>query len=211
MLFERENAALLLIDLQVGFCSPDGHTGKRLDVSGFQPVLQSARRLIDVARETEIPVICTTMAFAPDYSNGGLTTSHLRPELKPRNALRADMPDAEIMPELGLQPEDTVIEKQRYSAMIKSPLPALIEERGYDSFIVGGVTTSMCVESTVRDLGMMDYRTFIVPETCGDLRPDYHERSLQMFASAFGRVVPEVDMIEAMRAGQSEFPHQTVF
>ncbi len=211
MLFERDSAALLLIDLQVGFCSPDGHTGKRLDVSGFQPVLQSARRLIDGARETGIPVICTTMAFAPDYSNGGLTTSDLRPNLKPMNALRADMPDAEIMPELGLQPEDTVIEKQRYSAMIKSPLPALIEERGIECLIVGGVTTSMCVESTVRDLGMMDYRTFVVPEACGDLRPDYHERSLQMFASAFGRVVPEADMLEGMRAGKTEFPHQTVF
>lgn len=211
MQFERDKAALLLIDLQVGFCSPDGHTGKRLDVSGFQPVLKSARRLIDAARGVEIPVIFTTMAFAPDYSNGGLTTSELRPNLPKMNALRADMPDAEIMPELGIQDSDTLIEKQRYSAMIKSPLPNIIEERGIECLVVGGVTTSMCVESTVRDLGMMDYRTFVVPEACGDLRPDYHERSLQMFASAFGRVVPEEDMIAAMREGSVDFLHQMYF
>jgi nicotinamidase-related amidase len=211
MLFEREKAALLLIDLQIGFCSPEGHTGKRLDVSGFQPVLKSARRLIDAARGVDIPVIFTTMAFAPDYSNGGLTTSELRPNLPEMNALRADMPDAEIMPELGMQDSDTLIEKQRYSAMIKSPLPGILEERGIECLVVGGVTTSMCVESTVRDLGMMDYRTFVVPEACGDLRPDYHERALQMFASAFGRVVPEGDMIAAMREGSIDFQHQMFF
>ena len=75
MRFETKSTALLLIDLQVGFCSPEGHTGRRLDVSGFEPVLASAKRLAEAARAAGMPVIFTTMAFAPDYSNGGLTTS----------------------------------------------------------------------------------------------------------------------------------------
>ena len=99
------------------------------------------------------------------------------------------------------QPEDIIVEKQRYSAMIKSPLPALLEGRNIKGVIVSGVTTSMCVESTVRDLAMMDYRTFVVPEACGDLKPDFHDRAMQLFALAFGRVVPEADMIAAMNAG----------
>ncbi|MDG2244698.1 MAG: cysteine hydrolase family protein [Rhodospirillaceae bacterium] len=208
MHFNTKTAALLLIDLQVGFCSPDGHTGRRLDVSGFEPVLKSAKRLAHVARAAGMPVIYTTMAFAPDYSNGGLTTTELRPNLKEENALRADQPDRDIMPELEPQPEDTILEKQRYSAMIKSPLPALLEELNIEGVVVGGVTTSMCVESTVRDLAMMDYRVFVVPEMCGDLKPDFHDRAMQMFALAFGRVVPEVDMISAMNAGSEDFPHQ---
>lgn len=208
MRFEAKNSALLLIDLQVGFCAPEGHTGQRLDVSGFAPVLASSKRLAQVARSAGMPVIFTTMAFAPDYSNGGLTTSELRPNLAQENALRADMPDREIMLELALEPTDLVIEKQRYSAMIKSPLPALLEERGISSMIVGGVTTSMCVESTVRDLAMMDYRTFVVPEACGDLRPDFHDRAMQLFAMAFGRVVPETEMVSAIQAGSADFPHQ---
>lgn len=210
MRFEAKTSALLLIDLQVGFCSPDGHTGQRLDVSGFRPVLSSAKRLAEAARGAGMPVIFTTMAFAPDYANGGLTTTDLRPNLAKENALRADMPDREIMPELEVGPDDIIIEKQRYSAMIKSSLPALLEKRGIDGLVVGGVTTSMCVESTVRDLGMMDYRTFVVPEACGDLRPDFHDRALQLFAMAFGRVVPEADMCAAIRAGSADFPHQAM-
>ncbi|NKB43823.1 MAG: isochorismatase family protein [Alphaproteobacteria bacterium] len=208
MHFNTKTAALLLIDLQVGFCSPDGHTGRRLDVSGFKPVLNSAKRLAIAARAAGMPVIYTTMAFAPDYSNGGLTTSELRPNLKEENALRADQPDREIMPALDPQPEDIIVEKQRYSAMIKSPLPAILEEWKIEGVVVGGVTTSMCVESTVRDLAMMDYRVFVVPETCGDLKADFHDRAMQMFALAFGRVVPEADMISAIKAGSEEFPHQ---
>lgn len=210
MRFEAESAALLLIDLQVGFCSPEGHTGKKMDVSGFQPVLASASRLAAASRNAGIPVIFTTMAFAPDYSNGGLTTSELRPNLSVENALRDDRPDREIMPILNPQPEDEIIEKQRYSAMIKSPLPALLENRGIDRLIVGGVTTSMCVESTVRDLAMMDYRVFVVPESCGDLRPDFHENSMYMFKSAFGRVVPEIEMLQAIEDGAADFAHQTL-
>ncbi len=210
MKFERKSAALLLIDLQVGFCSPEGHTGQKIDVSGFEPVLESARRLAEASRAVGMPVIFTTMAFAPDYSNGGLTTSELRPNLPVENALRADMPDREIMPILAPQPEDDIIEKQRYSAMIKSPLPALLEKRGIDRLVVGGVTTSMCVESTVRDLAMMDYRTFVVPEACGDLRADWEEKTMDIIKSAFGRVVPETDMIAAINAGSAVFEHQTL-
>ena len=210
MLFQTSSAALLLVDLQVGFCSPDGHTGRKVDVTGFETVLGSARRLIDAARDAGVPVIFTSMAFAPDYSNGGLTTSELRPNLREEGALRDDKPDREIMPVLNPQPEDDIIEKQRYSAMIKSPLPALLKTRGIDRLIVGGVTTSMCVESTVRDLAMMDYRVFVVPEACGDLRPEFHENALYMFKTAFGRVVPETEMTAAMKATSANFPHQTL-
>ena len=94
--------------------------------------------------------------------------------------------------------------------MIKSPLPALLEARHIDRVVVGGVTTSMCVESTVRDLAMMDYRTFVVPEACGDLRSDFHDRAMELFKLAFGRVVPEIDMLAAMSAGSAEFEHQTL-
>jgi nicotinamidase-related amidase len=208
MLFQAKTSALLLIDLQVGFCSPAGHTGQRTDVSGFEPVLQSAKRLADSSRKAGMPVIFTTMAFASDYSNGGLTTSELRPNLSEENALRADRPDRNIMPSLEVHSSDIVIEKQRYSAMMKSPLPDLLQQQKIESLVVGGVTTSMCVESTVRDLAMMDYRTFVVPEACGDLKRDFHDRAMELFALAFGRVVPELDMVDAIKAGVADFAHQ---
>ena len=57
---------------------------------------------------------------------------------------------------------------------------------------------------------MMDYRVFVVPEACGDLRPEFHENALYMFKTAFGRVVPETEMTAAMKATSANFPHQTL-
>jgi len=207
MLFETHKAALLLIDLQYGFCSPDGHTGKKVDVSGFASVLRSAERLSSSARKAGMPIIFTTMAFSPDYKDGGLTTSDLRPNIPIENALRADNQDSEIMPVLKIESQDILIKKQRYSVMIKTSLPEILEQRNIECLVVGGVTTSMCVESSVRDLAMMDYKVFVIPECCGDIRQDFHDRSMELFSKAFGRVVNENEMISTIEEGEKTFPH----
>jgi len=209
MYFDPKSAALILIDLQVGFCGKEGHTSKQgRNVSEFKSVLDSAGRLAAAARLAGMPVILTRMAYAPDYSNGGLTTSALRPNLERDGALRVDRPDADIMPELDAQSSDIILDKQRYSALIKTDLEQILVQRKIDSIVVGGVTTSMCVESTVRDLAMHDYKCFIVSEACGDLNPDWGKRAMELFAMAFGRVVSETDILAAIKANGREFTIQ---
>jgi ureidoacrylate peracid hydrolase len=212
MKFDAAAAVLLLIDLQRGFCGADGSSGRRgRDVSVLAPALAGAARLLAAARAARIPVIYTRMAFAPDYADGGLLTAELRPHLKPNNDLRIDTPDADIMPEVAPQPGELVIDKQRYSAVLRTGLESWIRGRGRDCVIVGGVTTGMCVESTVRDLGQRDFRVFVVPEACGDFNPDNHRRALDTFALAFGRVVTATQMIAAMAAGRGDFPIDSRF
>jgi len=209
MYFDPKSAALILIDLQVGFCGEEGHTAKQgRNVSEFKSVLDSAGRLAAAVRLAGMPVILTRMVYAPDYSNGGLTTSALRPNLERDGALRVDSPDADIMPELNAQSSDIILDKQRYSALIKTELAQILVQKKIDSVVVGGVTTSMCVESTVRDLAMYDYKCFIVPEACGDLNPDWGERAMELFAMAFGRVVSETEIIDAIKANGREFAIQ---
>jgi len=206
MKFEVSSAVLLLIDMQQGFCGAQGSSGRRgRDVSVLKPSVESAARLLPVCRAAKIPVIYTRMAFAPDYADGGLLTAELRPGLKKNNDLRADMPDADIMPEIAPLPGDLIINKQRYSAVLRTELEPWLRARGRDCVIVGGVTTGMCVESTVRDLGQRDFKVFVVPEACGDFNADNQKRSLDVFALAFGRVVPEQKMIAAVKTGAADF------
>jgi len=207
MKFDATRAVLLLIDMQQGFCGANGSSGRRgRDVTVLKPAVDSAARLLPVCRAAKIPVVFTRMAFAPDYSDGGLLTAELRPHLKPNNDLRAALPDAEIMPEIAPLPTERVLNKQRYSAVIKTDLESWLRARGRDSLIVGGVTTGMCVESTVRDLGQLDFKVFVVPEACGDFNAENHKRAMDTFALAFGRVVPETQMIAAVKAGGAQFP-----
>ena len=193
--------------MQQGFCGATGSSGRRgSDVTVLKPAVESAARLLPVARAAKIPVVYTRMAFAPDYKNGGLLTEELRPNLKRKNDLRDDTPDADIMPEIAPRPGDLVMNKQRYSALIKTDLEFWLRSRGRTCIIVGGVTTGMCVESTVRDLGQNDFKVFVVPEACGDFNADNHKRSMDVFAMAFGRVVPEQKMIAAIKSGSADFP-----
>jgi ureidoacrylate peracid hydrolase len=207
MKFDATRAVLLLVDLQRGFCADDGSSGRRgRDMTPMTTALAGAARLLPVAREAKIPVIFTRMAFAPDYADGGLLTAELRPGLKRKGDLRIDKPDADIMPEIAPMPGELVISKQRYSAVLRTELEPWLRARGRDCVIVGGVTTGMCVESTVRDLGQRDFKVFVVPEAVGDFSPDTQKRCLDVFAMAFGRVVPEAEMIAAMRTGHADFP-----
>jgi nicotinamidase-related amidase len=206
MKFDASMAVLLLVDMQQGFCGAQGSSGRRgRDVSVLKPAVDSAARILPVCRAAKIPVIFTRMAFAPDYSDGGLLTAELRPHLKPNNDLRVDTSDAEIMPDIAPLPGELIINKQRYSAVLRTELDTWLRSRGRNCIIVGGVTTGMCVESTVRDLGQRDFKVFVVPEACGDFNADNHKRSLDVFALAFARVVPEQKMIAAVKAGGADF------
>ncbi|MDX2224847.1 MAG: isochorismatase family cysteine hydrolase [Rhodospirillaceae bacterium] len=205
MKFDPSAAVLLLIDIQQGFCGPE-RAGVKRDTSVLRPAVEGAAKLLKVAREANIPVIYTSMAFAPDYADGGLLTRELRPNLKKKNELRRDTKDAEIMPEIAPEPGDLVIYKQRYSAVIKTDLEFWLRSRGRHCVIVGGVTTGMCVESTVRDLAQLDFHVFVVPEACGDMNPDTHKRAMDVFAMAFGRVVPLEQMAAAINAGGADIP-----
>ncbi|MBL8644083.1 MAG: cysteine hydrolase, partial [Rhodospirillaceae bacterium] len=169
MKFETSRAACLLIDLQQGFCGSAGASGRRgRDVSVLQSAVTGAAKVLPAVRAAHIPVIYTRMAFAPDYADGGLLTSQLRPNLKRHGDLRRDTVDAEIMPEIAPQPGDVMIDKQRYSAVINTDLEGWLRRNNKTCIIVGGVTTGMCVESTVRDLGQRDFQVFVVPEMCAD-------------------------------------------
>ena len=149
MKFDAASAVLLLIDMQQGFCGAQGSSGRRgRDVSVLTPAVECAARLLPACRAAKIPVIFTRMAFAPNYSDGGLLTTDLRPHLKPNNDLRADLPDADIMPQIAPLPGELIINKQRYSAVLRTELDTWLRSRGRDCIIVGGVTTGMCVESS---------------------------------------------------------------
>jgi ureidoacrylate peracid hydrolase len=204
MKFVARDAALILVDLQQGFC---GSRPGRRDAAVLRPALASAARIVPVARAAGLPVVFTRMSFAPDYSDGGLLTAELRPGLKRKNHLRRDTVDAEIMPELGpLMPGDLLLDKQRYSAVINTSLVDWLKAGGRSSVVVAGVTTGMCVESTVRDLAQRDFRVFVVDDACADFDPANHRRVMDTFALAFGRVVSEKDIVAALQAGTAEFP-----
>jgi ureidoacrylate peracid hydrolase len=160
--------------------------------------------LADAARAKGIPVIWTKIALRPDYADGGLMIHEIRPGLKEAGGIKAGTDDAALLPEAVVASEDYVIDKPRNSAFFSSGLESLLHALDIRCLMMGGVTTSMCVESTARDAGQRDYRTFVVRDACGDFAEARHDASLEAIAFGFGRVISHNEALSALDAGEAD-------
>jgi ureidoacrylate peracid hydrolase len=170
MLLQSDGTALIVVDMQNGFCHPEGSFAKLgLDVSMTNAAIGGCRRLIEAARNAAVPIVFTRYVYRPDYRDGGVLVHELMPALKDANSLAAGTWDAEIVEELAPASEDFVVDKNRYSAFYGSGLEPILTSLSIGSVVICGVTTNMCVETTARDASQRDYRTFVVSDATGEL------------------------------------------
>jgi ureidoacrylate peracid hydrolase len=164
---------------------------------------RAARRcdaLASAARAAGVPVAWTRMMLKPDYSDGGIVT-RLRPGLMKAGGLRAGTQDVELCSLVHAEPGDLFIDKSRHSSLYATGLEDILRQRRIHRVVVGGVTTSMCVETTVRDLAQRDYEVAVIEEACADFDPARHAASLAVMGFGFARVLPE-SAVPALFAGQ---------
>ena len=182
--------ALLAIDLQRAFCDGEGSMARQgRDIEPLRVAAGNADDLAKRARQAGITVIWTRMMFASDYSDGGQLAATIRPNLVKAGALRRGSGDEAFSALAHPEPEDIVIDKPRFSAWIGTSLEVVLRSGGYKRIIVCGVTTPMCVESTVRDLGQRDYETFVVEDACADFETGRHEASIAAMEFGFATII----------------------
>lgn len=192
--------ALLVIDMQNAFCRDEGSMARiGFDVEPLRAPIPQIQQLVQAARDTKAPVIFTRYVYQPDYSDGGILISELFPQIKEQGGLLSGTWDSEIIDELQPAVKDIVIDKNRYSAFYNTPLDSILQELGIDTLVVTGVTTNMCVESTVRDAHYRDYRVLVVREATGEVDPARYENSLLAIQYGFGRVISSAEALELLR------------
>lgn len=205
--FASDDTVLLAIDFQRAFCARDGSVARQgRDIATCVAAAERAYDLIGTARAAGLPVIWTRMAYRPDYSDGGILVHDLRPGMKTAGSLRDGTPDAELMPDAPVETEDIVIDKNRYSAFIGTNLDSVLRDLGARNILVTGVTTSMCVETTVREASQRDYMPYVVPEACADFAPGRHEASLAALEFGFARMLPFDDALAVLSAASAALP-----
>ena len=176
---------LLLIDLQRAFCDEDGSTGLQgHDTAPLASAARECQRLADIAHAHAVPVAWTRMMLRPDYRDGG-TLLAMRPNLERMGALRRGTPDVELSRLVTPADGDVIIDKPRYSSLYATSLEAHLRSLRIDRIVVGGVTTSMCVETTVRDLSQRDYDVVVAEDACADFDRARHAGSLAAMAFGF--------------------------
>jgi ureidoacrylate peracid hydrolase len=193
------SVALLIVDMQNGFCHPDGSFAKAgADVSGMNAAIDGCVRIVDAARANGIPVIFTKAIHQP-----GLTDWKVLSELPMFAGLRdvgsceEGSWDAELVDELKVGQDDLLFTKSRFSPFVETDIETRLREMGIENLVVGGVGTSACVESSVRDASQREFRTYVVAEATGDISPASREHSMQIMGNLFGWTTTADDVVQA--------------
>lgn len=190
MQLDKDNAALIVIDMQNSFCKADGKVADiGLDTTACQAVISPCSDVLSIARGAAIPIIFTRYVYAPDYADGGVMIEHLMPQLKDVEALQTGSSDADIVPELTPASGEHIIDKNRPSAFYGTRLDELLATLDRRQLLVCGVTTNCCVESTVRDASHRDMQVFVVGDACAELDAQRHAVSLQTMDMLFADVI----------------------
>jgi len=182
---ERQGAgrrpALLVIDMSLGFTSPDSPL-----VCDLDDVVEAIEKLLAAARANGLPVVFTTVS----YGEGEKTVAKAFIDKVPiLLTLAAGSPFTEIDPRLAPLPEEPVLNKLFASAFFGTPLQSLLAAHGCDSVIVTGASTSGCVRASAVDVLQNGYRLLVPREAVGDRNPAAHGQALYDIDAKYGDVV----------------------
>jgi len=209
--FDPGATALIVIDMQRDFVEPGGF-GAALgnDVMPLQGIVPATARLIAAARAAGLPVIHTRECHRSDLSdcppaklNRGAPSLRIGDPGPMGRILSAGEPGAEIVPELAPAPGETVIDKPGKGAFHATPLSQVLQDLGTRSLILAGVTTEVCVQTTMREANDRGFECLLAEDATESYFPAFKSATLEMIR-AQGAIVgwtATVDQIAEVLGG----------
>ena len=221
---DPDRSAVIVVDMENDFAAKGGMFDRAgVDVSGAQKAIGPTAKVLAAARQAGLKIVYLKMGYRPDLSDLGATdsvnrTRHLKfgvgqkiqtPDGRESRLLIRDTWDTDIVPELKPQASDIVIYKTRFSGFYQTDLDATLKKFGIKYLIVTGVTTSICVESTVRDAMFRDYLCVMLRDCMSepighDLPRTNHDASLLNAEVLLGWVSDSDQLIKALAAKASQ-------
>lgn len=191
--------AVLIVDMQVDFASPEGALATYFDMSVVQPAVEAAKRLADAARTAGVPLVFAGLFTTPETDSLAWRERIRRQGGDPDSEAGICRSGATGSGFYGPQPApgELVIRKTRYSAFQGGELDARLRGMGVDTLVIAGLTTECCVDTTVRDAFDLDYHVFVAADACAAYEPDLHLASLKIMALNSAILTDTVRIAEA--------------
>ncbi|MFT2214938.1 cysteine hydrolase family protein [Rhizobium giardinii] len=204
----RDKLALIVIDMQRDFAEPGGF-GESLgnDVSRITRIVPDVKRLMAGFREAGLPVVHTMECHRPDLSdlppakrNRGNPALKIGEEGPMGRVLISGEPGTAILSELAPVEGEIVIEKPGKGAFYATPLGDLLKARGIEQLVFAGVTTEVCVQTTMREANDRGYECLLAEEATESYFPEFKQAAIAMIV-AQGAIVGWVASIDAIMEG----------
>jgi ureidoacrylate peracid hydrolase len=217
---DTAKAAVLVVDMQNDFGAKAGMFDRAgIDISGIQKVVDPTAKVLAAARQAGVKVVYLKMGYRPDLSDLGPPDSvnrlrHLRlgvgdkitsPDGRESRILIRDTWNTDILSELMPVAGEEVVYKTRFSGFYETDLDSRLKKFGVRHLIVTGCTTSICVDSTVRDAMFRDYLCVLLADCMSEpigqgLARSNHEASLQSVEVLLGWVSDSERFLKALHA-----------
>lgn len=207
--FEAASTALLIIDMQRDFLELGGF-GEMLgnDVAQLRPAIEPTRRVLEAFRQQGLTVIHTREGHRPDLTD-------CPPSKKERGHLSCGIGDAgplgrvlvrgewghDIIDELKPIAGEPVIDKPGKGSFYATDLQTILTNRGTKSLVITGVTTEVCVHTTVREANDRGFECLVLADCVGSYFPEFQAVGLKMIAAQggiFGWVADSSQLLEVL-------------
>jgi ureidoacrylate peracid hydrolase len=191
----ESKVAMIVVDMQNAYLDDEGSMNKSgMDITELKKTVLPVSSLITACRSVDVPIIFTRYVLRADYKDAGLRSVR-GPKFKEINSLVMGTWDSELDPRMDQRLEDYVLDKTRYSSFYNTSLEVILRGLGVDTLIVCGVTTEICVESTIRDAYFRDFKIIVPKDAVAAMDIGRHKGTLATIEFGFGSVTTSAELI----------------
>ncbi|MES2192413.1 MAG: isochorismatase family cysteine hydrolase [Pseudomonadota bacterium] len=196
---DPKRTALVVIDMQGTFCEP----GSPAEVAPSREIVPPLNQLTRELRKKKVPVFWVLHAntHLGDKSDWEVFFNNVVNDDVRTRTMESLTPGRQtVWKDLETAPEDIVIVKNRYSALIagSSTLEPMLRNYGIDTLLIAGTKTNVCCESTGRDAMMLDFKVVMLSDCCAALSDGEHQATLETFIQQFGDVMTSGEALERL-------------
>jgi biuret amidohydrolase len=214
---DLDKSALVIIDMQRDFLEPGGF-GAALgnDVSRLQAAVAPCKSVLAAARCAKMLVIHTREGHRPDLSDApphkverGDPATRIGAVGPMGRILVRGEPGHDIIPQLYPFQGEPVIDKPGKGAFYQTDLELMLKNRGIDTLFVCGVTTEVCVNTTIREANDRGFRCIALSDCCASYFPEFHAVGLAIIKAQggiFGSVAGSQQFLSSLEAIKGASP-----